>query len=161
MVMAVAALALTPACDAGEAALEQAVLFSALDGQLLKDGEPVADASLIREWDFAEDRVHASDRTTTDAQGRFGFPPVLHDYKKARFLPQQAVVAQLIKVQIGDAEWRVWAASKHDLKAGTEAIAGPADGTDPTVPLAIVVDLDAPMALRGQVAGHTIFGKAQ
>ncbi|GGI68348.1 hypothetical protein GCM10007973_01760 [Polymorphobacter multimanifer] len=158
--MAFAALTLTTACGAGEAAVDQAVLFSALDGKLVREGKPVAGATIIREWDFAEDRVHGIDRATTDMQGRFQFPPVLHSYQKARFLPQQAVVTQLIKVQLGDAEWRVWAASKHDLKAGTEAVAGPADGTDPGVPLDIVVDLDSPMALRGQVAGHTIFGTA-
>jgi hypothetical protein len=137
--------------------MEQAVLFSAVDGRVLKDGRPLPGATLVREWDFAQDKVRAHDATVTDAQGQFRFAPVLHAYRPPRFFPQQPVVAQLIRVQADGDEWRVWAASKHDLKAGTEATTGPADGTDPAIPLHVIIDLDSPRAVRGQVVGHTLF----
>ncbi|MCP5201237.1 MAG: hypothetical protein H6977_14595 [Gammaproteobacteria bacterium] len=148
---------LVASCTNGEAAVEQVVLFSGIEGHVLKDGQPVADATLIREWIFAQDRVQASDQTTTDTRGRFSFAPVLHSYRKPRFLPQQPVVAQLIRVLADGHEWEVWAASKHNLNAGTEAVGGPSEGTAPTVPLRVTIDLDSPEELRGKVLGHTLF----
>jgi hypothetical protein len=153
-------LVLVASCGTGKAAVEQAVLFSAVEGRVLKDGQPLAGATLVREWDFAEDRVRASDTVTTDANGRFRFAPVLHAYRKSRFLAQQPVVSQLIRVKANGQEWRVWVASKHDLKAGTEAASGPADGTDPDVPVQVTIDLDSPRAVRGKVLGHTLFRDA-
>lgn len=158
--MVVGILVMVASCSEKGAAMEQAVLFSAVDGQVLKDGRPLPGATLVREWDFAQDKVRARDEATTDAKGQFRFAPVLHAYRPPRFLPQQPVVAQLIRVQAGGTEWRVWAASKHDLKAGTEATSGPVDGTDPAIPLHVTIDLDSPRALRGQVVGHTLFAGA-
>lgn len=150
-------LALVAACGQGEAAVEQAVLFSAIEGQVLKAATPLAGAVLIREWDFAENQVRGRDETTTDANGHFRFPAVTHPYKKPRLLAQEPIVAQLIRVQSGGTEWRVWAASKHDLKAGTESSTAPSAGSRPEMPLRITIDLDSPRALRGQVVGHTLF----
>ena len=66
-------------------------------------------------------------------------------------------IEQAIRVKSGPTEWRVWSGSKGDIKSGTEAWAEPwaqpvADG-----PLRVIIDLDSPLAKRGNVVGHTVF----
>lgn len=140
--------------------MEQAVLFSALDGHVVKDGAPLAGATLVREWAFAQDGVRSSDKATTDAAGHFQFPAVLHAWKKPRFLAQQIIVDQMIWMDLEGRRWVLWDASKPNLDAGTEVRQGPGATTPPEQPLAVVIDLDAPAALSGRVFGHTRF-KAQ
>lgn len=140
--------------------MEQAVLFSGLAGRVVRGGQPVAGARLVRRWDFAQDGVQGHDEVTTDGDGRFRLPPVLHAYRKPRLLAQQFVVSQLIQVHADGREWTVWVASKRDRAAGTERSMEPVAGTDPGQPLAVLIDLDAPLALRGGVAGHTFFTDA-
>jgi hypothetical protein len=118
---------------------------------------PLVGAILVREWDFPEKGVRGRDETTTDASGHFRLSVVLHPYRRARFFPQQPVVVQLIRVSHGGTEWRVWAATKMDLKAGTEGSSDVIDGTAPDLPIKVVIDLDSPRALRGMVVGHTLF----
>jgi hypothetical protein len=145
-------------CAAGETGMERAVLFSAVEGRVIRGGRPVAGATLLRQWEFAQDKVRGQDQATTDANGRFRLPAVLHDYRKPRFFAQQFVVSQMIRVRADGRDWEAWVASKHDRDAGTERAMGPVAATDSAQPLQVVIDLDAPMALRGGVAGHTIFG---
>jgi hypothetical protein len=154
-------LALLASCAPGETAMEQAVLFSAIEGQAIKGGQPLPGAILTREWSFTGDGKRGQDSATTDAQGRFAFPVVIVPYKPARFLAQQPVITQLIKLSTQGDEWRVWVASKHDLLAGTEPVSGPSLGTASSVAIKVAIDLDAPKQLRGGVVGHTIFAGAQ
>lgn len=147
-----------PAEPAGDT-MEQAVLFSGLAGQVVQGGRPVAGARLIRRWDFAQDRVQGQDEAITDGDGRFSLPPVVHPYRKPRLLAQQFAVSQLIQVRVEGREWEAWVASKLDRAAGTERSREPAAGADQ--PLRVVIDLDAPLALRGAVAGRTFFTDAQ
>ena len=141
--------------------MDQAVLFSALEGQVVKDGQPLAGATVLREWDFPEKKVRGHDEATTDASGRFRLAAIIHPYRRARFFPQEPVVVQAIRVGHAGTEWRVWSATKMDLKAGTEISADVTDGTDPAQPLKITIDLDTPRARRGQVVGHTLFATQQ
>lgn len=157
LTMALAAMSALYCTDPG--ATQQAVLFSAIDGRVQKDGKPVAGALVLREWDFAEDKVRAGDSTTTDAQGGFKLNAVIHPYRKPRFLAQQTFVSQLIRVESKGVSWRVWAATKHDLLAGSEIAFGPS--TPSNLPLKVIIDLDAPRALRGRVIGHTFFSDAK
>ncbi len=153
----VAGAFIVAACVAGETEMEQAVLFSALEGQVMQNGQPLANATLVREWDFPENKVRGRDEATTDANGQFRLPVVLHPYRRSRFFPQQPVVVQLIRVSHGGTEWRVWAATKMNLKAGTEISSDVIDGTAPDQPLKVVMDLDLPQARRGMIVGHTLF----
>lgn len=148
----------SPAEPAGDK-MEQAVLFSGLAGQVVQGGRPVAGARLIRRWDFAQDRVQGQDEAITDGDGRFSLPPVVHPYRKPRLLAQQFAVSQLIQVRTAGREWEAWVASKLDRVAGTERSSDPVPGTDQ--PLQVVIDLDAPLARRGAVAGRTFFTDAQ
>ncbi len=137
--------------------MEQAVLFSALEGQVLQNGRPLAGATLVREWDFPENKVQGRDETMTDSNGQFRLAVVLHPYRRSRFFPQQPVVAQLIRVSHSGTEWRVWGGSKTNLQAGTEADSDFIEGTSPNLPIRVVIDLDSPRAYRGAVVGHTFF----
>jgi hypothetical protein len=144
-------------CAKGEAAVEKAVLFSAVEGEVQKGGQPLAGATLIREWVFAQDRVRGSDEAITDAEGHFAFPQVSHAYRKPWLFAQTMFIEQAIRVKSGPTEWRVWSGSKGDIKAGTEAWAEPWAQTVPDGPLRVIIDLDAPLAKRGNVVGHTLF----
>ena len=150
-------LVMMASCDDGEAAMTQAVLFSAIEGQVVKDGQPVAGATLVRDWEFAADKVVGHDETVTGAGGRFRFGPVIHAYQPPRMLAQQPIVDQRIHVTVDGRNWPVWTASKHDLEAGTEAKMGFVPPSDVAVPLQVTIDLDSPRALRGRVIGHTLF----
>lgn len=134
----------------------EAVLFSAVDGRVVKGGEPQAGATLIREWEFSEVGVTGRDETIVDEQGRFSFPIVKIPYRRSRFLAQEIVISQLIRVQLNEEEWRVWAGSKRNFRAGTEFADFGEAGESNEVPLRVVVDLDSPQELRGHVVGHTI-----
>jgi hypothetical protein len=82
---------------------------------------------------------------------------ILHPYRRASFFPQEPMVLQSIRVSHGGTEWRVWSASKMDLKAGTEISTDVTVGTAPEQPIKVVIDLDSPRARRGMVVGHTLF----
>ncbi len=156
---AVAIALLAAACATEEAEMDQAVLFSALEGQVIQAGQPLAGATIVREWDFPENKVLGRDEATTDASGHFRLAAILHPYRRARFFPQEPLVVQTIRVSHGGMEWRVWSASKMDLKAGTESNSDVTDGTSPAQPIKIVIDLDSPRARRGMVVGHTVFNE--
>lgn len=135
--------------------MQQAVLFSAIDGQVVKSGQPLAGVTLNREWSFTGDGKRGHDSATTDASGHFAFPAVIVPYQPARLLAQQPVVTQLITLADGGEERRVWVSSKRDLAAGSEAASEP--GTGSAAPLRVTIDLDAPRQLRGGVVGNSIF----
>lgn len=126
--------------------MEQVTLFSALDGVVLKDGAPLRGARLVRRWHFDMDGAKGEDEAVTSDQGRFMFPAVVHQRRGSFLLAQQPVVTQVITVHADGGEWRVWAGSKTDMSPGGEAPGAP-------VPLQVTIDLDAPMALSGRVAG--------
>ena len=154
---AISLILMIAACAKGEAAVEKAVLFSAVESEVQKGGQPMAGATLIREWVFAQNRVRGRDEATTDAEGHFAFPQVTHDYRKPWLFAQTMFIEQAIRVKSGAKEWRVWSGSKGDIKAGTEAWAEPWAQTVPDGPLRVIIDLDSPLAKRGNVIGHTVF----
>jgi hypothetical protein len=158
--LAIGVLALAPACSEGEAAVEQAVLFSALEGQVVQGDQPLGGATLIREWEFAEDSVQGRDETITDASGHFAFPAVTHAYRQPRFFVQEKVITQLIRVQAGNKEWRAWAAVKHNIKPGTESGTFSKRAVPSDVPLHVKIDVDSAVEKRGSVIGHTFFAAA-
>jgi len=145
------------ACAKGEAAVQQAILFSAVEGEVIKGGKPLAGATLDREWVFAENSVRGRDQTTTDATGHFSFPQVAHAYRKPWIFAQEMFIEQLIRVRSGEAEWRAWSGSKRDIKAGTEAFYEPWAQAVPDGPIRVTIDLDSPLARRGNVVGHSLF----
>jgi len=136
-------LALVAACGKGESAVEQAVLFSAVEGQVIKGGQPMAGARLIREWVFAADKVRGSDTATTDINGRFAFAAVVHPYRKPFFFAQEMFIEQLIRVEATGVEWRVWTGSKRDIKPGTEAAVDYFQDWATESPLRVTIDLDS------------------
>lgn len=137
--------------------MTRAVLFSALEGQLIKGGKPLQGATLLREWAFAENSLAASDSVVSDENGRFHFDAVIHEYRKPRFFAQQTVVSQLVRVQTNGSEWRVWVGTKLDLLAGTEPEGAPSSGTSSEVPLRVIIDLDSQKVVRRGILGHTLF----
>lgn len=129
------------------------VLFSALEGRLLRDGQPVRGATLLRQWQFDERSVKGEDRAVTDEDGRFAFPQVVHRYRKSRvpFFAQQTVVAQRIEAVVGGKPIELWVGSKHTFQDGDELQRSDDFGATQG-PLRAVFDLSRPLVLRGRTA---------
>lgn len=147
-------------CGGEGAAVEKAVLFSAIDGRVVRGDAPVAGATLVREWAFAEKQVSGRDETVAGADGAFHFPAATFDYRPSRFFAQETIVSQSIRVRADGREWQVWSAAKHNLEPGTESATFPNMGQPSDVPLRVTIDLDSPQEMRGHVVGHTLFAAA-
>ncbi|MGI9280809.1 MAG: DUF6795 domain-containing protein [Endozoicomonas sp.] len=91
--------------------------FSKISGVILNNGEPVANATVIRETDYEK---KFTDQTTTDENGYFEMP-ALFVRSIAKYLPQEFVVGQSIKVVIGDKEERIWFGVKRKKEENVES----------------------------------------
>ena len=84
---------------------------------ILDNGKPVAGATIIREAKYEKT---FSDQTTTDENGYFEMP-ALFVRSIAKYLPQEFVVGQSIKVQVGDKEERIWSGVKRKREENVES----------------------------------------
>ncbi|WP_152558676.1 carboxypeptidase-like regulatory domain-containing protein [Endozoicomonas numazuensis] len=91
--------------------------FSKISGVILNNGEPVTHAQVIRETDYEK---KFTDQTTTDENGYFEMP-ALFVRSIAKYLPQEFVVGQLIKVVIGDREEQIWSGVKRTIDENAES----------------------------------------
>ncbi len=91
-------------------------LFSAISGVITLNGQPVADAKLIR----TANRAGKRDETTTDAKGQFSFP-ALYERTITKYLPQEFAVGQLIMVEYKGKSYELWSGVKGNPEENTES----------------------------------------
>lgn len=96
-------------------------LFSQISGVIKIDGKPAKDATLIRTANRARERT---DKTTTDDQGYFEFPPVFKP-TVTKYLPQEFAASQQIQVLYGDKEYKIWEGVKRSPHENSEARGAP------------------------------------
>ena len=127
------------------------VLFSAIEGQLVNGGSPVAGAQVARTWFWHNKDVRGSDSTVTDAQGRFAFAAVTSGNLLARVMPHEPVVEQQMTARIGSDDVKLWATFKRNyLQAGEfDRYTRTAGGT-----VRIVCDVAVPEAELGEIIGR-------
>lgn len=92
-------------------------LFSHISGVIRLDGEPVANARLVRTVDLSGPET---DETSTNENGYFEFPAV---FKRtvAKYLPQEFASKQEIVVHYKGEEYRIWSAVKRKPEEGIES----------------------------------------
>jgi len=84
-------------------------LFSKISGVITIDGEPVANAKLVRTVNLTSAE---SDETRTDDIGNFDFPAVF-SRTITKYLPQEFASNQEIVVHYEGKEYRIWSAVKR------------------------------------------------
>lgn len=91
-------------------------VFSEVKARLVLDGKPVANAKVIRQWEWNKRK---SDEAMTDASGYVSFPAV-YESSAARLLPTELVVGQQLSVLIAGEEKIFWSNSKRKPEENSE-----------------------------------------
>ena len=93
--------------------LGQVYPFSAVQGQLTWQGQPVAHATVQRSYQLGN-QTH-SDTTKSDALGRFNFPEIRTRFLGA-LLPTEPVIPQRIQVHYRGQDWLLWKTNKRNYR---------------------------------------------
>ena len=91
--------------------------FSKISGVILNNGEPVANATVIRETDYEK---KFTDQTITDENGYFEMP-ALFVRSIAKYLPQEFVSRQKITVLVSHHSYDIWRGYKMKIEENSEA----------------------------------------
>ncbi len=114
------------------------VLFSAVQGRVLKDGQPVAGATLEREAKWTWKDETRRDSTTSGADGGFAFEPMVGSSLLGSVLPHEPVVHQKITIRHGGQAYEAWLHVRHSYE----------DNGELGRPLKLVCRLEAPPQRR-------------
>lgn len=130
------------ACS-GEFGMANKVLFSAVTGTVLLDGQPVAEAVVERQFEWNDER--GRDTTITGSDGRFALPSI--ERKSGfldRVLPSEPLVKQTISISHGGKAHQAWYFFKRNFRNNGEL-----DGR----PIRLTCRLEAEPVKRGEVFG--------
>lgn len=90
-------------------------LFSAVRGVVTRNGAPVANAEVERSYQWGWMNRTDSDKTRSDAQGRFSFDAAWDRSVLHGMLPLQPTVFQTITIRSDGSEYRAWSKSKYNF----------------------------------------------
>jgi hypothetical protein len=93
------------------------VLFSAISGTLVKDGKPVAGATLTRRAKLGD---WYEDTAVTDKDGKFSFGTMKAFSLTAHMLPHEPVVSQQMFAVVGEIKHDVWYHTKRGYEDNSE-----------------------------------------
>ena len=97
------------------------VLCSPFSGTaVIEGGKPVADVVIERRWVWSWNDETGSDRTVTDANGKFEFPLVEGSSMSAMFLPHEPNIRQTIIAHTPGGEVEIWNAIKATYEMNSE-----------------------------------------
>ncbi|WP_347331535.1 DUF6795 domain-containing protein [Marinimicrobium locisalis] len=91
-------------------------VFSAVKAYVTYNGEPVKNATIIRRWEWKEER---EERTQTDEHGYFEFPAA-YESSVSRMLPIEIVIGQELFVVVDGTEKKIWAHAKRSADENSE-----------------------------------------
>jgi hypothetical protein len=121
-------------------AMAKMVIFSAVKGRVLQDGQPVAGAVIEREFRWAWKDEVGVDKTTSGAGGEFVFGPIERSSFLGSLLPHEPVVRQSITIRHAGKAYEAWLYNKHNYNDNGEL-----EGR----PIKIVCRLEVPPQRRG------------
>lgn len=93
-------------------------LFSEVSGVVLTDGQPVADAVIEQSCSWGGKDF--SNRTKTDAVGRFHFPEITAKQTFMTLFPHEPVVKQKITIHSNNKTYLAWMMWKHSYQRNYE-----------------------------------------
>ncbi len=96
------------------------VMFSAVQGVVLKDGKPLTEVKVLRtfKWTWNDTKQH--DETTTDANGKFNFALASRISLITSISPHEPVIYQTIKIIYEGKEHMAWELTKHNYRENGE-----------------------------------------
>jgi len=101
-------------------AMAKMVMFSAVSGQVLQDGKPVAGALVEREFRWSWKSETGTDSTQTDASGAFRLPVIERSSFMGSLLPHEPNVRQTILIKHGGKTHKAWMFDKGNYKLDGE-----------------------------------------
>ena len=119
------------------------VLWSAMKGRVLMNGQPAAGAVLVRNYSWHWKNEKGSDQTVTDAAGEFSFPAI-EGRAWLGFLPHEPVIEQVMTIEYQGKSYDAWAYFKRDYNHNDE---------NKGQPIKVTCRLEKPRALHGGVSG--------
>lgn len=96
------------------------VMFSEVQGMVVKDGKPLAGVKVTREFKWAHNDDTQKDTVATDAGGKFQFPSVSRFSIMTSLLPHEPVIKQKITLDYEGKEILVWRFFKRDYDENGE-----------------------------------------
>jgi hypothetical protein len=129
-------------------------LFSPIKGRVVRNGQPVAGARLVRSWrsEWAGRGGKGTDQVTTDENGWFCFRPVRVILLLGLILPGKPVIHQTLDIMADGRKYRAWYYVKHNYKKHGELCFRWEKDTV-YLPFTLTCDLDA--ELKAHEAGLT------
>ena len=99
---------------------EQICLMSEVNGQLVKDGQPLPNTKLVRELSYVYKDGFHTDEAITNAEGYFSFPAIFEKKKRFAFLNMFSI-GQVIKAPAHGENAQIWIGSKTEPEENSEA----------------------------------------
>ncbi len=96
------------------------VMFSEVQGVVLKDGKPVAGAKVVREYTWAWNDASQKDEIITGTDGKFQFTLTNRLSLLTSIFPHEPVIHQKITITSESKEYLAWRFSKHDYDENGE-----------------------------------------
>jgi len=96
------------------------VLFSAVQGQVLLNGQPVAGAEVERRYRWAWNKSEGKEVARTDTRGGFAFGAISQSKGMSGFVPHEPVVFQEIVIRHAGKEYFAWQYTKHNYDENGE-----------------------------------------
>ena len=126
----------------------QICMFSEVNAVVTLHGKPVAGAEIVRTSNELDSKVY-TEKTTTDAQGRFHFN-ALWVFSLRNFIPVEPMVEQHITIYYQNQEYMGWQTSKGNY--------GHNDELDDNKPLNFTCELSEEPTLKYQEVARNIEG---
>ena len=99
---------------------DKKTLFSEVNGVVLKDGKPVANAEVTRYWHWHWKDKKSTERTITNNKGEFHFDTIRKKSTTASLMFHEPLITQDIKIFVGNEEYKAWRFTKHDYENNGE-----------------------------------------
>ncbi len=90
------------------------VMFSEVQGVVLKNGAPVVGAKVTREYTWAWDNKKVKEEVTSDAKGKFSFAMASKSSLLSGLMPHEPVISQLITISFEGKDYIAWDFRKHN-----------------------------------------------
>ncbi|MEE4378319.1 MAG: DUF6795 domain-containing protein [Candidatus Competibacteraceae bacterium] len=101
------------------------VLFSDVEGVVLKDGVPVEGAEIVQEITYQEPGKIPSRTVKTTADGRFALARVTKGSGLSRVIPGQPSILQRLVIRHGGTEYEGWRHNKNSYELNSELAGQP------------------------------------
>lgn len=114
------ALFLTPVTESAMGMFSELVLFSELEGVVLKQGVPVAGAEIVQEVTYEKPGKALVKTVQTSTDGRFRLARVTTGAGLSRILPGQPSILQRIIIRHNGTEYEGWRHNKNSYDLNSE-----------------------------------------